>query len=753
MSPHIHAAILLAALQIPAQQPAAPDPGALVVDGRSGGVLALTVQRAAGPIRIDGELADEGWRGATRAIGWTEFRPGHGVEPPVRTEAWLTYDEHYLYVAFVAEADPREIRATLRERDRIWDEDAVGILLDTYGDGTTALLLLANPLGVQADLLLTPQGDDPSFDIIFRSEGRITPDGYTVEMAIPFRSLRFANRDEHTWRINFYRQHPRSNQHQIVWAPLDLNNPCLPCQSPLLHGIRGIAAGGSLELLPAVVASQAGARSGADAPFETGRAGVRPSLGGKYGFTGDWTAEATLNPDFSQVESDAAQIDVNTTFALSYPERRPFFQEGSDLFDTNLNVVYTRAINSPSAAGKLTGRVGENTRIAYLGARDGHSPFVVPFEERSMVLQAGPSVSNLLRVRHGFRGDSHVGLLLTDRRLDDGGSGTNVSLDGRVRFARSYAARMQLVGSYTVEPDDSALTGGSTRSFGRTPGSTYTAAFDGEQFAGHAAVLGLSRNDLRFNGGITYTEASPTYRADVGFQTRNDFRRVTGNANFSFYPAHDAVERVSPNLGFGTIWNFGAERKDLWLSPGLSLAMAGQTFVNLNAIISRETFRDVYFDDIRRLSFNINTTPLPQLSVGIYAAHGSSVARFLSTPVLGRGGDVSAWAAIKPTQRLAINPSVNWSTLSDPDGERLYRGYIARVRTNFQLNRELQVRVVTQYNDFADRFDVEPLIMYRLNPFSIFYIGSTHGYRSFDPHGFVRTDRQLFLKFQYLFRV
>ncbi|NIQ52314.1 MAG: hypothetical protein GWN71_02170, partial [Gammaproteobacteria bacterium] len=180
------------------------------------------------------------------------------------------------------------------------------------------------------------------------AEGRITERGYQVEMAIPFSSLRFPDRAEQAWRINLLRNLPRASRHQMVWAGLDLNDPCILCQSGSLLGIEGVRPGGRLELLPAVVASRAGSLRDPSDPassFEDGDVNAGLSLGVRYPFSAGWTAELAINPDFSQVESDAAQIDVNTTFALFFPERRPFFQEGSDLFNTWMRAVYTRSIN------------------------------------------------------------------------------------------------------------------------------------------------------------------------------------------------------------------------------------------------------------------------------------------------------------------------------------------------------------------------------------------------------------------------
>jgi hypothetical protein len=370
----------------------------------------VELRPAAGTIEIDGSLDDPGWAGATRIDGFVERTPREGAAPPVETQVLLTYDEMNLYVAFIArDPNPAAIRAALQPRDQLWNDDWVGVLLDPYGDGSLGHYFLSNPIGVQADLQMTPRSEDSSIDFVYATAGRITEEGFTVEMAIPFRSLRVPDREVQEWGIMLVRSYPRSNRHYLTWPAWSRNSPCQLCELASLEGIRGIRSGGNLEALPSVVVSQGGSLQDSSDPdsFDSGSVQAQPSLGLKYTFQRGWSAEATMNPDFSQVESDAAQIDVNTTFALFFPERRPFFQEGMDLYMTPLDVFYSRSINAPQAATKLTGRAGR-TSIGYVGARDEHTPFVVPFEEETAVLQAGRSFTNVLRVQHNL-GSSHVG--------------------------------------------------------------------------------------------------------------------------------------------------------------------------------------------------------------------------------------------------------------------------------------------------------------------------------------------------------
>ena len=713
---------------------------------------ALDIRRAPGPIVIDAQLDDAGWQDATVVTGFVELVPREGAKPPVETEARLTYDDRNLYVSVRArDPKPRDIRATLQSRDLLWSDDWFAVLLDPYGDGSLGYYLLSNPLGVQGDLQMTPSNEDASIDYVYQTAGKITADGYSLEMAIPFRSLRFPNRPVQEWRIMLVRTYPRSSRHYVTWPSMSQNNSCQLCQTANLRGIQGVRAGGGLELIPAVIASRAGALSDSGDPdsYETGDPTADASLSVKYGFRSGQTVEAAINPDFSQVEADAAQVDVNTTFALFYPERRPFFQEGRELYDTPIDIFYSRSINSPEVATKLISRSGR-TRVGYVGAIDEQTPFILPFEERSALLQTGRSFTNVGRVLHNLPNNSHIGAMLTDRRLDGGGSGSAVGVDGFFRFGQLYSLSAHLVGSYTREPDQPELSEQlPTLTFAE---GRHTAAFDGESYGGRAAALGLARNARLWSWDLSFREFSPTYRADAGFQTRNNTRTATAYTALTFRPNRHGIERVSPSLSGGTIWNFDGEQKEAWIAPGIGISLPRQTNISLNTRIGEETFRGTELSGVRRATLSVNSAYSRNLRFGFSLGTGRYVARTLETPEVGPGRVASASATIRPLQQIVVEPSVSYERLRRTNGEEVYSGYIARTRFNFQYNRELQLRMVAQYNDFRERFDLQPLLVYQRNPFTIFYIGSTFGSSSFDDHGFVGTDRQYFAKMQYLFR-
>jgi len=722
----------------------------------------LEVHRATGPIRLDGSLDDPGWRDVRPATGFTEFIPDQDVPATVGNLAFVTYDEDDLYVALVACDDPSTLRATFADRDQIEGDDIFGIFLDTYGNGAWAYELFANPLGIQADWRrVSGQGKDITFDMVYHTAAKVTDHGYQIEFAIPFASLRFPDRARQRWRITFLRHRPRGAEEEFSWAAIDLRDPCILCQMGTMTGVRGVHPGGALELLPSVVATDASSLRDPDDPGSgfrgTGLDG-QVSLGARYAFATGITAEATINPDFSQVESDAAQVDVNTTFALFFPEKRPFFQEGGDLLDTPLEAIYTRSINDPRGAVKFTARSG-GASVAYLAARDQHSPLLLPFEESSFAAQTGKSLTNILRAQEDFAEDSHLGVTLTDRRLDGGpGSNTVLGPDLRLRFTRHLTLEYQLLASHTREPDAAGPTAGlAGATFDR---GAHTAVFDGESYWGYGQQAALSRGGRYWNAQLEYKALSPTFRAENGFITQNDERSVEVSASASAYPSGAAVVRAGPQVEAVRTWNFAGRRKLEAVSAALTASLTGQTGIQVGGYLANERLRGVDLRGIGRLDFFANSNFSDVLSLGGGVSAGEFIARTLATPVVGQGTSAHVFAGLKPISRLVIEPVLTYSELHRKDGRPLFHGWIGRVRTNLQITRELFARFIVEYDEFGHGLDVEPLVTYRVNPFTLFYVGSSLGYHDYAPGGPVgpgetglqpRT-RQFFAKFQYLLR-
>ncbi len=598
---------------------------------------------------------------------------------------------------------------------------------------------------------------------MFDSAGRITPDGYQVEIAIPFKSLRFPDREDQSWRITFWRNHPRDSRRSYSWAAVLRDNPCILCQLGTLSGISGVRPGSSFEFLPTIVGSQSGAlRDGEDpdSGFDNRDFDVDPSLGIRYGISSSVGAELALNPDFSQVESDVAQIDVNTTFALFFPERRPFFQEGSDLFRTWWNAVYTRTINDPSLAAKVTGRTSKTGFVA-LAARDEHTPLILPFEEYSLVADAGKSTCGIVRFRRSFKDDSYLGAVATSRGYDDGGSGTVAGLDGLVRFKQNYALKTQGLLSITREPDNPALVeDAGDATFDR---GDYTVALDGESYTGYGAYVGLERDARRWRSSLDFWDSSPTFRADNGFVFRNSDRRVEWSNSYVFYLDNRWLDEIIPTNEYSRRWNAFSVYKAQSVENWVEVVFKRQTSVMVGYDFYAERFREVFFDDIRLFYTEMRTAFSDNLQCGFWLGLGDRIARTESPPALGEGSHVDAWATIKLAQRLVVEPILTYSELSRKDtGEEVFDGYILRTRINYQFNRELFLRFVVQYDDFTGDLDVEPLLTYQINPFSVFYVGGGSNYFDFarfgpepgNPHqGFEPTEWHLFFKMQYFFRL
>ena len=717
----------------------------------------LTVSRAAGPIEIDGKLEDAGWLGAARAHNFAEHNPGDQTKPEVDTEVWITYDDVNLYVAWLCYDDPGEVRASFCERDNIFSDDYVILCLDTYGEATHAYEIASNPYGIPGDLLYSSSnGEDITYDMIFESAGRITDSGWVAEMAIPFESLRFPGRPGQVWRVDFWRNRPRESRFQYSWAAYDRDENCWPCQWGTVRGIEGVEPGAGFELLPAVIAYQSGSL-GDYGHFDNGDLDADLSLGISYDISSELTAEATINPDFSQVESDAAQIDVNSTFALFYPEKRPFFQEGSDLFDTYFNAVYTRSVNDPALAGKMTWRKGSNS-MALLSAYDEHSVIILPFEESSEFVENGKSVSNIIRYRHDLGESSHLGLVGTDRRFDGGGSGSLVGLDGQIRLSTSNSLRFQFLATHTEEVDKPALTDSSLIDK-RFDGDEYTAVLDGESFLGHGLLAEIERSTGTYEIEMQYSELSPTFRADNGFEPSNNWRKayieIGGILRFD---DNAILENINGNMNATRKWNFDGVKKDEWVVASCEFMFrAAQTGIHCNYMRSNELFHDIHFNGIWQAHACFSTQPMKALRFGGNYNYGHRIAR--DDLVMGTETSYGAWADIRPIDRMLISSS--FSRIFSDDlysGERLFSQSVFRSTLSLQFSREFSLRLVTQYNDRHDRWDVDPLLTYRINSLTVFYIGSTHRYRDLvleddGRSGWALADRQFFLKLQYLFQI
>lgn len=720
--------------------------------------LDVEVPRVSEKPRIDGLLDEAMWMHAARLGNFCEISPGENTEPSCQTEALFAYDDQNFYMGFICYDDsPDQIRASISDRDDIFRDDFVGVILDTFGDKQNSYELFINPYGIQGDLRRTFNNEDESFDTIWETGGHINSRGWTAEAAIPFRSIRFPDEYEQEWLMHILRIRPRNSREQHSWAPLDRDESCLLCQAGRFRGMEGVNSGKNLEILPYAIADQSGSLKNDDDPtlgFKNGDPGGEGGVGVKYGLTPNLTLDFTYNPDFSQVEADAAQVDVNTTFALFFSEKRPFFLEGREIFNSR-NLIYTRSVNDPMMAAKLTGKMGKFT-VGYILGRDDHTPYIVPFEDNSEIAQGGRSVSNILRVKRDILTDSYVGFIATDRRLD-GSHNSILVADGDVRFFENYRLEAQMGFSDTKEPNDPALSSDfADTTFGYKGNTT---VFDGESFRGSTMHLQFVRSARHWNFDVWYDDVSPTFRAENGFITNNNVRSGGLWTGVLFQPNHVVFEQVQPQFNYGLEYNYDDVFKDTWVSPSIWIQFKRQTNMWLGYLKSRERFKGVLIEGIERVQGNIHSNASETLQGGMYGQVGRSVARGEDPPVLGHERYFEAWGTIKPSSRLKSEFTYVYARmLKTSSGPNLYKGYIARNRFSYQFSKRMFLRLVTQYNDFSKRVEIDPLVSYKINPFTVFYIGSTHDVQEFNGEkygdlGYKQTSRQFFAKIQYLFRI
>src|SRR6185369_14136411 len=342
---------------------------------------ALTIPRMNGSVVVDGDLTDSGWSSAARVERFVEYMKSNNAEPPAQTVARIAYDAAYVYVAFESkDPHPADIRAPFVDRDRLMeDQDWVEVMIDTRADLRSAMGFRVNARGIQADSNFddTIYNEDFSPDYFFESAARVTPDGWSAEIRIPLSTLRYPARDPQTWGVIFLRNYPRTFRSVMASVNIPKSSNCFICHEAEFGGLAGLPAGGHMTLAPYTSAQRVESRAlGSRMMTEP----LRGDTGGdfKWSPSNALTFDATLNPDFSQIESDVPNISANSRFAFDYPEKRPFFLEGVDLLNTPIRAVYTRAIEAPAWGVRATGQSGQTAYTALLASDRAGGTTIVP---------------------------------------------------------------------------------------------------------------------------------------------------------------------------------------------------------------------------------------------------------------------------------------------------------------------------------------------------------------------------------------
>ena len=404
------------------------------------------------PIAFDGNVTQEEWANAQKFEIAYEIQPGNNTPAPYTTTAYVTYSPTHLYVGFNAQVNPADLRSAIRNRDEAFVDDFVTIGIDTYGDGRYMIVAGANAEASQEDLKMEGSGnDDDTYDLNFESKASKHDKGYDVELKIPFNTLQFANTPKMKWKIMFYRStYAQGTRSQNIDFPVDRENPCFICQAQQELQLENITPQKRFNLIPYVFGGRSGSSSGTS--FEYEKPNFNAGVSGLFDLNNQTSVEFTLNPDFSQVEADVSQINANTTFALFYPERRPYFNEGRDIVNTELNTVYTRSINQPLLSNKLIHQ-GDKNRIYWLTAYDNKTAYLIGGENDSFFGEGDRNVSNIFRYQRTFDKGSHIGFLTTNRILIGGGYDHTLGLTALWRFSDKYSSFLEWNKSATLEPE------------------------------------------------------------------------------------------------------------------------------------------------------------------------------------------------------------------------------------------------------------------------------------------------------------
>lgn len=767
-------------------------------------ILTLNAQPLALSPVIDGEI-EESWLQSAHFNNFAENYPNERQKPKALTEGYITHDDKNLYIAFICyDPDMKQLRAVLSDRDALYEDDFIGLNIDPFGAQLNGFEFFVNPLGVQADLSVDVTGnEDDSFDAVWESAAKIYDDRWTAEIKIPFKSLRFPNKPEQDWLIHFYRIYPRESRYVYSWMATsrDISNQYAQA-GHLKMKIPETSSSRNIEFLPYTVGTSEKSlieKDNGEGKWDKRQYDGDVGFNLKYGLTSNVTLDVAYNPDFSQIESDAGQISANNPFALFYNEKRPFFLEGRDIFyiDSDINLLYTRTIGDPLVVGKISGKAGKLS-FGYISGYDESTQYVIPFEESGPDIATNKnSMSNILRTKYELNTGTYIGFTGTDRRLSHASNSVG-TIDAKVRLNSKYTLSALASLSHTNESNDSLLTDENIgfESF-KEGHALYTGDFDGENFDGHLLRLTLDRTAKHWGFFAWYNDRSPGFRSENGFINSNNLREVGSYQRYTFYyPQSTVLDRVEPRLQFNRKYNYDGKLKDWWINPQLFIQFKQQTYVWMSvAALNNENFRGRQFNHIHRFAFEFGTKVYKNLYGGIWTENGNYINRSGNIDDQGiddprnplakaKGFNFQTWITVKPTSQLSNQIDYRQFNLWTHYGGSLITAQkILRNTLAYQFTRRLFLRIIGEYtvsesNESATDDDgnfivegsgkyqrdhskskfysVDPLISYKINPFTVFFLGAHFGGEK-DPfpnyNGLTQTQQSVFVKFQYFMRI
>jgi len=776
------------------------------------------------PPVIDGKLDDEVWKSATVLKDFYQVQPGDNIAPSKPTEVLLGRDAKFIYIAFHCYDEPDKVRATIAKRDNIFNDDYVGILFDTFNDGRKAYEFDFNPLGIQADGSWTDNGEDFNPDIVMESKGSVTSDGWVVEVAIPFKSLRYVAGKDKLWGAHFWRRIKRVNNELDMWMPISRDNSSWLAQEGHLTGLDGISTERTLELIPSLTVSETGKRRAtlSQAQLATGMLDpgrmlnepihLDPGLTGKYTITPNVTLDFALNPDFAQIESDQLVVTANQRFPIFFPEKRPFFLEGIDIFNTQINAVHTRTIVDPDLAVKLTGKVNRNT-FGLLVASD-NAPGNYTDEER---LTADPRLIDknanvgVLRLKHDLSSkDSFIGLLGTYRKFVDqynefGGMDTKL----RINKVTTFNAQVLLTHSREnfFYPDEG-------RSFSRPEnGFIYATDYNmsGRHFGYEYSTVGRTRyyrSDVGFNRRtntnnhnlfVRYNSEPHPKAKLISWRVYNSFgTNFDWSGNLQAYNNETQMQwnlprqtsiGVGVDIGYERVFEeeFGPTRKFLgtgcaqknlctfWGNDAERSHPNGGLYVFAQSNVTRKfNFNAFANESYGNLDYDFGAGPnYPRVSIPAVTARAAQSAGLCKTiplpvqclapqdPGAGKFFNLNAGITYTPSKPLNINLSFTRQNLRRYDtGLMAFDDNIVSVKATYQFTRFIFARGRIDFDSLDSSYKGQFLFGWAPNPGTALYVGynddlTRNGYSPFSGQlepGFRRNGRTVFIKMSYLFR-
>ena len=651
-------------------------------------------------IVIDAQANEPAWDEAFVVNEFVSYRPVPDGEPVTQATVRLLSDEKALYVHFsIADPEPERVFARYSNRDNIWRGDTIGVYLDPAGDGQRAYLFMCNPFGIQADAhRVAGQRDRFSWDGHWESSGQRTSEGFEVELAIPWSTVRHpASMDQIGVSLLYttYRESQRSG-----WPRRDPDVAGIIIQQAVLGGPGKVPPGNQFQVIPDLTF---GLDQDGISQTRLGAYGVAPGATLRWDPIPELTVLATANPDFSQVEGDQFQIDVNQRYAIYYEEKRPFFLEGQEWLDPGEGLVYTRSMQMPRYGIRATAEQGD-WKTAVLHVLDGSPSGTVHelggWTDEDMLDEDGASraaVSTLARTRRSLSSEGHIGAFFSDKRI----AGTN--LQNQV-ISFDMSSRLS-----------------ETTSFGAHYGGSLTEVSSGERTSGTSGGFGLSHENREWEFNIGAGASGADFRAENGYVTQGDSFGIGGELERMFYPETDVIRSMRMSLGAGSEWKLNGDLRSFEINPSLGLRLKKNTFGSIYGNFWKEEYMD-------------------QLLQGPYGGFyfGQSFSKYWGVSIDGGGGKglyydadnprvvdsmyASANFTLRPTERLSLANSLTWQRLAE-GGSALEEGYVGRIYFTGFLTKHTWIRSILDYSSFSDSFEVNTLLAWQRNPGTAFYAG------------------------------